>query len=229
VSLGILMAFWVLVTVAQSTWDRLKRARSDRGWLGRFDSLPKSFLGMQLAHFGVAIFILGVTVIGGYETGKDVRMNIGDTVEVGGYTFRFDGAMETLGPNYQASRGVITVLKDGEPVEELNPEKRVYRVQRQPMTEAAIDSGFFRHLFVALGEPLDNGAWSVRVYYKPLVSWIWLGCVFMALGGVIAISDRRYRTLARKQRELLKQAEAGGASMESPRPNPVLTRAEVKS
>ena len=182
---------------------------------------------MQLAHFGVAIFILGVTVIGGYETGKDVKMNIGDTVEVGGYTFRFDGVMDTRGPNYQASRGIIKVFKDGLPVMELNPEKRIYEVQRQPTTEAAIDSGFFRHLFVALGEPVGNGAWSVRVYYKPLVSWIWFGCVLMALGGLLAISDRRYRTLARRQREMLHGGAASGGA--AAQPKPVLTRAEVKS
>jgi cytochrome c-type biogenesis protein CcmF len=195
--------------------------------LGRLAGLPKSFLGMQLAHLGVAVFILGVTVIGGYEVGKDVRMNIGDTVTVGGYTFRFDGVMSVPGPNYQASRGIIKVFKDGVPLEELHPEKRVYRVQRQPMTNAAIDSGLFRHLFVALGEPVGNGSWSVRVYYKPLVSWIWLGCVMMALGGLLAISDRRYRTLARKQRELLKSDADHSAPPTTPKP--VLTRAEVKS
>jgi cytochrome c-type biogenesis protein CcmF len=227
VSLGILMAFWIIFTVVHSTWDRLRRSRSDRGWWGRFAGLPKSFLGMQLAHFGVAVFILGVTVIGGYETGKDVKMDIGDTVKVAGYTFRFDGVMDTSGPNYKASRGIIKVFKDGLPVEELNPEKRIYEVQRQPTTEAAIDSGFFRHLFVALGEPVGNGSWSVRVYYKPLVSWIWLGCVLMALGGLLAISDRRYRTLARKQREML----LSGAEQKLPgaHPNPAMTRAEVKS
>ena len=148
-------------------------------------------------------------------------------MEVGGYTFRFDGTMDTSGPNYQASRGIIKVFKDGLPVEELNPEKRVYRVQRQPTTEAAIDSGFFRHLFVALGEPVGNGAWSVRVHYKPLVSWIWLGCVLMALGGLLAISDRRYRTLARKQREMARSGTDHGVP--ATKPTPVLTRAEVKS
>ncbi len=225
VSLGILMAFWILFTVAQSTWDRLRRTRNDRSWWGRFVGLPKSFLGMQLAHFGVAVFILGVTVIGGYEKGKDVKMNIGDTVKVAGYTFRFDGAMDVTGPNYKAKRGIIKVFKDGAPFEELHPEKRTYEVQTQPTTEAAIDSGFFRHLFVALGEPVGNGAWSVRIHYKPLVSWIWLGCVLMALGGLLAVSDRRYRTLARKQRELL---NSGADKVPSAEPKPVMTRAEVK-
>ena len=154
-------------------------------------------------------------------------MNIGDTVNVAGYTFRFDGVMATKGPNYTASRGIIKVFKNGVPVEELNPEKRTYEVQTQPTTEAAIDSGFFRHLFVALGEPVGNGAWSVRVHYKPLVSWIWLGCVLMALGGLLAISDRRYRTLARRQRELLQSAASPGVP--AAKPNPAMTRAEVKS
>jgi cytochrome c-type biogenesis protein CcmF len=229
VSLGILMAFWIIFSVVHGVWERLKRTHSDRGWQGRIDNLPKSFLGMQLAHLGVAVFILGVTVIGGYEVGKDVRMEIGDTVEVGGYTFRFDGVTNALGPNYEASRGIITVLKGGKVIEELNPEKRVYRVQRQPMTIAAIDSGLFRHLFVALGEPVGNGAWSVRVHYKPLVEWIWLGCVMMALGGVLAISDRRYRALARKQRELLRGGTEPPSDPIKPTPAPVLTRAEVKS
>jgi len=134
--------------------------------------------------------------------------------------------MSVPGPNYQASRGIIKVFKDGVPLEELHPEKRVYRVQRQPMTNAAIDSGLFRHLFVALGEPVGNGSWSVRVYYKPLVSWIWLGCVMMALGGLLAISDRRYRTLARKQRELLKSG--ADLSVQPTTPKPALTRAEAK-
>jgi cytochrome c-type biogenesis protein CcmF len=228
VSLGLLMAFWIIVTVAQGLAERLRRTHSDRGWLGRLDNLPKSFLGMQLAHLGVAVFILGVTVIGGYEVGKDVRMDIGDTVEVGGYTFRFDGVTDALGPNYEASRGLITVLKDGKVIEELHPEKRVYRVQRQPMTIAAIDSGFFRHLFVALGEPVADGAWSVRVFYKPLVGWIWLGCAMMALGGLLAISDRRYRTLARKQREMLQQGGAG-VVQGALKPRPVMTQAEAKT
>jgi cytochrome c-type biogenesis protein CcmF len=229
VSLGILMAFWIIVTVAQDVWQRVKNTHSERPWPERFLSLPKSFLGMQLAHLGVAVFILGVTVIGGYETGKDVKMEIGDTVEVGGYTFRFDGVMDTSGPNYEASRGIIKVFKDGLPVMELNPEKRVYRVQQQPTTEAAIDSGFFRHLFVALGEPVgNNGAWSVRVSYKPLVSWIWLGCLMMALGGLLAISDRRYRTLARKQRELLQSGTEAAASA-APAVKPALSNVNAEA
>jgi len=229
VMLGVLMVAWIVVTVAQGLWERLSRTHTDRSLPARIASLPRSFLGMQLAHFGVAVFIVGVIGVGGYEEGKDVRMGVGDTVVIGGYTFRFDGVVDTLGPNYEAQRGLVTVYKDGQPLLDLHPEKRVYRVQRQPMTEAGIDSGFFRHLFVALGEPAgDSGAWSVRVYVKPLISWIWTGCALMALGGLLAISDRRYRALARKQRQAAESADDiihPGA----PTPAAALRKAEVRS
>ena len=229
VMLGVLMVAWIVVTVAQGMWERLSRTHTDRSLPARIASLPRSFLGMQLAHFGVAVFIVGVIGVGGYEEGKDVRMDVGDTVEIGGYTFRFDGVVDTLGPNYEAQRGLVTVYKDGQPLLDLHPEKRVYRVQRQPMTEAGIDSGFFRHLFVALGEPAgDGGAWSVRVYVKPLISWIWTGCGLMALGGLLAISDRRYRALARKQRQAAESAD-DIAHPGAPTPAAALRKAEVRS
>lgn len=228
VMLGVAMAAWIIVTVAQGVWERVSRTHTDRSWPARLAGLSKSFLGMQLAHFGVAVFIIGVIGIGGYEEGKDVRMEVGDTVEVAGYTFRFDGVMDAVGPNYEAQRGLVTVYKDGEPLMDLYPEKRVYRVQREPMTEAAIDSGFLRHLFVALGEPAgNNGAWSVRVYYKPLISWVWTGCALMALGGLLAISDRRYRALARKQRQAV-EADEGDATGTAPAAA-ALRSAEVRS
>ena len=135
-------------------------------------------------------------------------MEIGDTVELSGYTFRFDGVQDIQGPNYVAKRGQILVTQDGDAESVMFPEKRVYTVQTMPMTEAAIDTGLTRDLYVSLGEPVGNGAWSVRVYYKPFVDWIWGGCVVMALGGLLAISDRRYRLAARK----LSEKEQGVAS-----------------
>jgi cytochrome c-type biogenesis protein CcmF len=120
-------------------------------------------------------------------------MEIGDTVNVGGFTFRFDGVSQQQGPNYVSQTGNFAVLKDGRGILRLHPEKRVYRVRTMPMTEAAIYSGPLRDLYVSLGEPLEGGAWSVRVYYKPFVAWIWAGCLAMALGGGLCISDRRYR------------------------------------
>lgn len=156
---------------------------------------------MLVAHCGIAVFIVGVTMVKGYETERDVRMNVGETAMIGGYTFRFDGTEDVVGPNYTAARGTFHVSRDGRETTVLYPEKRRYTAQNQVMTEAAIDPGLLRDLYVSLGEPLDDGAWSVRLYHKPFVDWIWGGCFIMALGGVLAISDRRYRLAWRKQKE----------------------------
>jgi cytochrome c-type biogenesis protein CcmF len=132
-------------------------------------------------------------------------------VELGGYVFRFDGVSNARGPNYDAARATVSVTRDGRAVATLHPERRAYRVQESPMTEAAIHYGVFRHLYVALSEPLEAGAWIVRVHYKPFVSWIWGGCLLMALGGLLAASDRRYRVGAREPREAAYAAQAGAA------------------
>ena len=195
---GILMAAWIISTVWYGLRERFKATKSDQPWGLRLKSIPKAYYGMQVAHLGVAVCIVGGTLVSNYQTDKDVRMDIGDTVEVGGYTFRFDGAIQTKGPNYTASQGMIRVLLDGHELMTLTPEKRVYTVQTMPMTEAAIDTGVWRDLYVSLGEPVSNGAWSVRVYHKPFVSWLWTGSILMALGGLLAMSDRRYRVLSRK-------------------------------
>jgi cytochrome c-type biogenesis protein CcmF len=150
-----------------------------------------------VAHFGVGVFIVGVTLVRGFETEKDVRMQLGDTVEIGGYTFLLEGLDKVAGPNYESTRGHVQVTRNGRKVALLHPEKRFYPVQQLPMTEAAIDSGFTRDLYVSLGEPVGDGAWVVRVYHKPFVDWIWGGCVLMALGGLLAASDRRYRAARR--------------------------------
>jgi cytochrome c-type biogenesis protein CcmF len=157
---------------------------------------------MQFAHLGIAIFIIGVTLVKGYETERDVRMDIGDTVAAGGYVFRFDGVSQQPGPNYIANQGHFTVKdNNGKLVTELFPEKREYNASGMPMTEASIKTGLFGDLYVSLGEPIpnSNGAWAVRVYIKPFVDWIWGGCLLMALGGMLAISDRRYRIHAKKK------------------------------
>ena len=164
---------------------------------------------MSIAHMGVGVFIIGVTLVNGYATEKDLRMNIGDMVDVGSYRFRFNGTTEVPGPNYVAARGFFEVLNGDTVVTKLYPEKRSYRAMGQVMTEAAIDSGFTRDLYVSLGEPIPNsqGAWSVRVYHKPFINWIWGGCLLMALGGVLALSDRRYR-MAKRSAESLSPALA---------------------
>ncbi len=157
---------------------------------------------MLLAHLGVAVFIVGVTVVNGYQTERDVKMAPGDSVSVGGYAFRFEGTVEHDGPNYRAARGTFDVARDGKSIEKLHPEKRVYGAQGMPMTEAAIDTGVFGDLYVSLGEPIEGDAWAVRIYHKPFVTWIWGGCLLMALGGLVALSDRRYRLAARRESDV---------------------------
>ena len=209
ISLGLLMAFWIITSLAVSLMQRW--GGPGGSFLQRVRSQSFSYYGMQLAHLGVAIFIIGVTVVKGYESERDVRMSIGDTVDSGGYTFRFDGVRSVTGPNYSATEARFTVTRDGKPVDVLYPQKRVYNASRMPMTKAAIDKNLFRDLYVSMGEPIDNsgGAWAVRVYYKPFVVWIWMGCLFMALGGAMAVSDRRYR-VHRKKAALAGQANISG-------------------
>lgn len=190
--LGLLMAFWIIATLVVS----LRQRWSGQGALmQRVRQQSLSYYGMQFAHLGVALFIIGVALVKGYETERDVRMNVGDTVNAGGFEFRFDGVTEKQGPNYVAGVGHITVSKNGKVVSELSPEKRQYIVSGMPLTEAAIETGVFRDLYVSLGEPIpdSDGAWAVRVYIKPFIDWIWAGCLFMAIGGLLAVSDRRYR------------------------------------
>ena len=197
IALGLMMAFWVIASLVISL--RLRLA-GEGEFMQRVKAQSLSYYGMQLAHLGVAIFIIGVTLVKGYETERDVRMNVGDTVQAGGYEFRFYGVTETTGPNYVAGTGRVSVSKNGRFVTELLPEKRQYNVSGMPITEAAINVGVFRDLYVSLGEaiPESEGAWSVRVYIKPFVDWIWFGCFLMAMGGVLAISDRRYRIHSKK-------------------------------
>jgi cytochrome c-type biogenesis protein CcmF len=147
-------------------------------------------------------------------------MEIGDTVEVGGYTFRFNGSKKVPGPNYMSDMGNIDVLRNGEKVRTMEPEKRVYAASGMAMTEAAIDTAILRDLYVALGEPLENGAWVVRVYHKPFVDWIWFGCLLMAFGGALAVTDRRYRLAVRKQRETLDDKKVTGREVSTGRKAP---------
>ena len=205
ISLGLLLAAWVITT---TLLDLRKRIAGSGSLLQRLKIPTRSYYGMLMAHLGIAVFVIGVTMVKGYETERDVRMDVGDTVEAGGYVFRFDGVSDQPGPNYIASEGRVAVSKDGKLVTELHPEKRVYNASGMPMTEASIQPGLTRDLYVSLGEPIPGTtAWAVRVYIKPFVDWIWFGCLMMALGGVLAISDRRYRIHARKAQAASKGVE----------------------
>jgi len=161
--------------------------------------LTRGHLGMCLAHFGVGIFILGATMASGYNLEKDVSAKPGDTIQAGGYEFLFRGVHRVEGPNFVADEGEFELRRGGKLITMLAPQKRVYRVQQNPMTEAAIDTKPTRDVFLALGEPLGNDAWSLRIQVKPMISFLWFGAGFMALGGILAITDRRYRQLRQQQ------------------------------
>ncbi|HEV7820371.1 MAG TPA: heme lyase CcmF/NrfE family subunit, partial [Burkholderiales bacterium] len=201
ISFGLALALWIAASTAVNLKARL--ASLGGSLRERLASQPRGYYGMLIAHCGVAVFIAGVTLVKGYETERDVRMAVGDSVEVGGYSFRFDGAENAVGPNYRAARGSVAVSRNGRELMMLHPEKRIYNAQQMPMTEAAISTGLFGDLYVSLGEPVSGGAWSVRVYSKPFVTWIWGGCIIMALGGIVALTDLRYRRTARRADEIV--------------------------
>jgi cytochrome c-type biogenesis protein CcmF len=196
-ALGVAVALWVAWGALQTLWMRVAPRRNR---LAALRGTSRGVWGMVLAHLGLAVFIAGVTVVSTLEVERDLRMAPGDSVDIAGYRYRFDGVRRAEGPNYQAVEGIVTIFRGQRIVAVLHPQKRTYRVQRNPMTEAGIDGGLFRDLFVALGEPLSGGAWSLRLQYKPMIRWIWFGGLLMALGGVLAATDPRYRRLAVRER-----------------------------
>jgi cytochrome c-type biogenesis protein CcmF len=197
---GLLMAYWIFTSVATDLWERIRPEGKGLVEIRRkWRQLPRAIVGMMVAHVGVAVFTLGVVMVKTYEVESDVKMNVGDSTTVRGYTFTFKGMKEVQGPNYVASQGQMEITRNGVRIDELQPEKRVYRVQQNPMTEAAISAGLTRDLYVSMGEEVEGGAWIVRVYVKPFINWVWGGCLLMAGGGLLAVMDRRYR---RKQKEV---------------------------
>ena len=201
IGLGILLAAWTVATVLVSVRERL--VRQPGSLFARCRRVPRATWGMWLAHVGVGVFIVGVTLVKGYESERDLQMHPGDSVVVGGYRFQFDGTDKVSGPDWQATRATLTVLHGARRVATMHPEKRLFNVQDTPLTVAAIDHGLFRDLYVALDQPTAQGGWTLRITIKPFVRWIWAGCVMMALGGAWAASDRRYRLLpARLRREV---------------------------
>ncbi|WP_441004428.1 heme lyase CcmF/NrfE family subunit [Pseudocolwellia agarivorans] len=189
VAMGITLACWVELVVLKELYNNAKNSDGTLTW----SRLTLSQIGMTLAHKGIAITIVGVTLVSTYETETNIKMSQGETSYISGYDIKFNGVKDVKGPNYSAVQGQIEVYKDGEFVSLLQPERRTYLVQTMGMTEAAIDPGLFRDVYVALGDPLPNNAWAVRVHYKPFVRWIWLGAIFMSIGGLFTILDKRYR------------------------------------
>jgi cytochrome c-type biogenesis protein CcmF len=210
VAAGLLAAFWVVLTSLIGIRERLVHKRTLGGMVR---ALPRAFVGMSLAHGGLAMAIIGVTLSSMYGTERDVKLTLGESAEVGGYRFVLDAVDDLEGPNYRAVEARVSVYRGEEQITELRPQKRTYRVQTMPMTEAGIDAGLFRDLYVALGEPLGEKSWSMRLQFKPYVRWIWFGGLMMALGGVLAATDRRYR-LAPRQSEV--SARAGAVTATAP-------------
>jgi cytochrome c-type biogenesis protein CcmF len=193
VSLGVMLALWIVA----ATWVSVRETSGEgTNVLHRMSVLtarPLGYYGMHLAHLGVAVSIVGITIVTGYQVERDVRMNIGDVVNVAGYDFMLRRTSEVTGPNYFGVRADVEISTGGRTFRTLQPEKRVYSASMNAMSETAIDAGPFRDLYLSLGEPLGGGAWSVRVHYKPFVGWIWAGALLMAAGGALSAGDRRYR------------------------------------
>jgi len=195
--LSLAISFWVVATAIYGVYYRL---RNKRARLAAMLHTPASFWGMTIAHIGLGVFALGVAMTSIYAAEDSVRIAPGETHTVSGYRFTFNGVAEVEGPNYTAAEGSFSIEYDGRDVGDLVAQKRVYNVRRDVMTEAGIDSGITRDLFVAMGEPLSNGSWGVRLQVKPFIRWIWFGCVFMGLGGLLAATDKRYRQRSRSAR-----------------------------
>ncbi len=188
VAAGVVGAVWVGAGTLRFVWSRVMKKTANSG--NRFTA---EMLGMTLAHLGVAVFLIGALLVEGLNQQRELAVKPGQTVEVGGYSFRFDGVEQRQGPNYIADYGTVQVFADGAPLTVMHPEKRAYASGGQVLTEAAIERGFTRDLYVALGEPLGGGAWALRVHIKPFVRWIWAGALLMMLGGLVTATDRRFR------------------------------------
>ena len=212
-ALAIAVVLWLVLTAGRDLLNKTRNARQKNSILASVQKLPASYLGMHLAHIGLAITIIGAAMTSGYSEQRDLRMGPGDTARLGQYTFRFDGVTREQGPNYVTDTGIISVFDQRRQITVLRPEKRIYSVRGMPMTEAGIDPGLTRDIYVALGEPLDGGSWAVRLHIKLYVRLIWLGSIFMALGGLLAVCDKRYRIRLKKKQASLKPGIALGAEV----------------
>ncbi|WP_415906450.1 heme lyase CcmF/NrfE family subunit [Neptuniibacter sp. QD72_48] len=190
VFLGMALVFWITFVSIKDIWNKVSHRKAP---FKALTTLSRSYYAMVLAHIGVAVTIVGMTLVSIYNEERDLRMVPGDKLSFKQYEFIFDGTRDVVGPNYVSDKARLRVLKDGEAYGELFPEKRMYNASGTVMTEAAIDPGLTRDLYVALGEPLEGGAWAVRVQHKPFVRWLWLGGLLMTVGGLLAAMDKRYR------------------------------------
>ena len=208
-ALGVALASWVVLTTLQGVYERIKNRNNKLTALFR---IPAGFWGMSLGHLGIAVLSIGVTLTSLYSIETDLRLARGEVHKMAGYEFTFEGVRQVQGPNYSADEGLLVVRRDGAEIAQLAAQKRDYQSQMGIMTEAAIDPGLTRDLFFALGESLDgNDEWSMRIYYKPFVRWIWLGALMMGIGGLIAVTDRRYRKV-----KVARTQSTGAATVATP-------------
>jgi cytochrome c-type biogenesis protein CcmF len=187
----VLLSSWLFVGLARDVWQRVRGAGGAAPGLRR---LTPGYCGMLVAHLGFAVSVIGIVATSQYAVEHDLKMSPGDVRELAGYEFRFIEVAQVRGPNYVADQARVEVTRNGVPVTSMHPQKRRYLASGSVMTEAAIDAGLFRDLYVAMGEPVgSSGAWAIRLHYKPLVRWMWLGAILMALGAFTAALDKRYR------------------------------------
>ncbi|MFQ6371974.1 heme lyase CcmF/NrfE family subunit [Shewanella sp. YIC-542] len=190
VMFGLGMALWVTLATLRAAYNMAKPNKDAAFSLTR---IGRSQLGMLVAHFGIAVSVVGATMVSNYSQEKSVRMGPGISQELAGYTFNYLETKDVVGPNYTAKQGQVQVTKDGKEIAFLKPDRRIYNVRTMDMTEAGIDWGFFRDLYITMGDPVSRTEFAVRLNYKPFVRWIWFGGVFMMIGGFFAASDKRYR------------------------------------
>ncbi|WP_025732222.1 heme lyase CcmF/NrfE family subunit [Carnimonas nigrificans] len=203
VTIGLLMALWITLPLLRDFIHQLRRAG-----LAGLRKLPRSHYAMVIGHIGLAVTIVGIVLVSHYSVEKNVRMAPGTSVEVGGYHFTLESLDDIKGPNYVATRGTIEVTHHQQRLRTMYPEKRIYVVTRQPLTETALSFNLFRDLYVALGEPLDGEAWALRIQVKPFVRWIWAGALMMVVSGLLAASDKRYRQKRRRVGRSVKETQA---------------------
>jgi cytochrome c-type biogenesis protein CcmF len=208
VAIAVVLSSWLLLAMLRDLLNKVRNASSVAAGLRR---LSPSYYGMQMAHLGFAVAIMGVVMATQYTVELDLKMSPGESHAIPPYQFRFDSLEQVRGPNFVADEARFTVTREGAPVATMAAQKRRYLASGQVMTEAGIDAGVFRDLFIAMGEPISGQAWAIRLQYKPFLRWVWGGAIAMGLGGFLTLADRRYRRARSAVADPLAGVGASGA------------------